>query len=145
RLIIEAHAVEQNSPTEVYMTLKDSKGGKLQETNPMNAPRLDFTAAADDDFVLAVEHLHRWGSPTETYRVSITRYSPGFGLTVALDRYEVPPGGSFNVPIYVTRTDYTGPIEVAVRGEGLSGTVTIPANTPAPANAQAPGAVLKVT
>ena len=35
RLIIDAHTHELNSPTEVYMVLKDAKGAQLAASNPM--------------------------------------------------------------------------------------------------------------
>ena len=46
RLIIDAQTYELYSPTEVYMVLKDAKGGQLAATNPTMAPRIDFTASA---------------------------------------------------------------------------------------------------
>jgi hypothetical protein len=131
RLIIEAHTFELYSPTEVYMILKDAKGGQVAVTNPVSPPRIDYTAAADGDLTLHVEHLHLWGGPTETYRVTITPYEPGFDLSLALDRYDLFPGGFVSIPIQVTRRDYTGPIDVSVVGlPGFSGQVTIPTGQP---------------
>jgi hypothetical protein len=130
RYVLEAHAQELHSPADVYMALLDAKGAKLQTTNPMNAPRLDFTPTEDGDYTLAVEHLHLWGGPSETYRVTVTPYEPGFDLSVALERFDVAQGGTFSIPINVVRRDYTGPIEVSVVGQGLSGTLTIPAGQP---------------
>ena len=135
RTILEAHTQELHSPADVYMTLSDAKGAKLQTTNPMTAPRLDFTPTADGDYTLAVEHLHLWGGPSETYRITVTPYEPGYDLAVQLDRFDVPQGGTLAVPILVTRRDYKGPIDVSVVGQGLSGTMTIaagPAKSPPP-------------
>ena len=73
------------------MTLLDAKGAKLQATNPMVAPRLDFTPPADGDYTLAVEHLHYWGGPDETYRVTVVPYGPAFDRSVTLDHFGVPP------------------------------------------------------
>jgi hypothetical protein len=133
RLIIEAHTLELYSPTEVYLVLKDAKGAQLAASNPMTAPRLDFNPPADGDYTLAVEHLHYWGGPSEVYRVTVTPYEPGFELLLALDRYDVAPGGFVAVPVFAVRHDFTGPIEVTVAGPaGISGQVTLP-NTPPPA------------
>src|SRR5262249_38678845 len=74
RLIIEARTHELGSPTEVYMILKDAKGTQLAASNPTTAPRLDFTAKEDGDYVLAVEHLHYWGGPAEAYHLRIMPY-----------------------------------------------------------------------
>jgi hypothetical protein len=144
RYILDAQTLELNSPAEVYMALNDSKGAKLQSTNPMAAPRLDFTATADGDYILAVEHLHLWGGPSETYRVTITPYEPGFDLSVALERWDAAGGGAFSVPILATRRDYKGPIEVSVVGTGLSGTMTIPAGQPAQPQPNQPAGTLTI-
>jgi hypothetical protein len=145
RLILDAQTQELHSPADVYMTLSDAKGAKLQTTNPMNAPRLDFTPTADGDYTLAVEHLHLWGGPSETYRVTVTPYEPGFDLSVQLDRFDVPQGATFTVPLLVTRRDYKGPIEVSVVGQGLTGTLTIPAAAPGPPNQPQPGGTLTIS
>src|SRR5207245_4282263 len=46
RYLIEAQTRELNSPTEVYMVLKDAKGTQVSASDPAKAPRLDFTAPA---------------------------------------------------------------------------------------------------
>lgn len=131
RFIIEAHTRELHSPSEVYLVLRDAKGTQLQATNPAVAPRLDFTVPADGDYNLSVEHLHYWGGPDETYRISISPYSPGFDLSVGIDRYNVPQTNTLSIPIIVARRDYTGPIEVSVAGPaGLTGKLTIPMGQP---------------
>ena len=44
----------------------------------MKDPHLDFTAPADGDYFLAVEHLQYWFGPEEVYRVTVAPYSAGF-------------------------------------------------------------------
>jgi hypothetical protein len=127
RYIIEAQTHEFGSPSEVYVVLRDAKGAQLQATNPMAAPRLDYTAPADGDLTLAVEHLHYWGGPEETYRLAVTPYEPGFDLSAGLDRFDVFPGGTVVVPVALNRRDYPGPVEISVAGPGLSGTATFAA------------------
>ncbi len=117
RWIIQAQTHEYHSPTDVYMTLKNSKGVQLAATNPAQDPRLDFTAPADGDFVLSVEHLNYWGGPDETYHLTITPYEPGFDLALGQDRLDIPQGGLGAIPIQtITRRDYTSPIEVTLVG-----------------------------
>jgi hypothetical protein len=131
RYVIDAHSVELNSPTEVYMVLKDAKGQQLAATNPMTAPHLDFTAAADGDYYLVVEHLLYAYGPSETYRITIAPYEPGFALAVGIGRFDVPPGGSLPISIFATRRDYAGPIDVSVVGHpDFSGHATIAAGQP---------------
>jgi hypothetical protein len=86
--------------------------------------------------------LHLWGGPSETYRITVTPYEPGFDLSVALERFDVAQGGAFSLPIVVARRDYAGPIEVSVVGKGLTGTVTIPAGQPPMPNQ--PGGTLTI-
>jgi hypothetical protein len=138
RYVIEAQTQELYSPTEVYLTLKDAKGGQLAVSNPQVAPRIDYTPTADGDYTLVVEHLLLVSGPSETYRVTITPYQPGFDLTLGIDRFDLAAGGSVPIALFVTRRDYAGPIEVAVTGHpGLSGHVTIPAGQPPAPNVPA--------
>src|SRR5262249_12516458 len=127
---------ELGSPAEVYVTLKDAKGTQLAVSNPAMAPRLDFTAPADGDYYLALEHLLYWSGPAETYRLTLTPYEPGFSLSLAADHFDVAPGSYTPVAIQAARRDYNGPIEVRVIGHaGLGGQVTLspgaPPNAPA--------------
>jgi hypothetical protein len=143
RYTIEAHTVEHLSPTEVYLVLKNDKGAQILASNPAVATKLDFTAPADGDYILAAEHLHSWGGPDEVYRLTVTPYEPGFSLTLNLDRWSVPQGGTVSIPIFAARSGYNGAIEVSAAGAmGISGTVTIPAGPPKPPNV--PTAVLAV-
>lgn len=128
RFVIEAHSQEFYSPCEVYLALKDAKGAELAKTNPTAPPRLNFTAPADGDYVLAVEHLFNWNGPTENYRITVTAQEPDFELAVASDRLDVPQGGSALVNVTAVRRDYNGPIEVSLEGvPGVHGQATLPA------------------
>jgi hypothetical protein len=129
RLIIEAQTIDWNSPTEVYMVLKDAKGTDLAKSNPATPPsRIDFNPPADGDYTLAVEHLHYWGGPAESYHISITPYEPGFELTLPIERNDIPQGGGAAIIVQAVRRDYTGPIELSLVGPpGLTGQSVIPA------------------
>lgn len=116
RLIIEAHTQEYGSPSDVVVTLKDAKGTQVQTSNPANPPRLDFTAAADGDYTVVVEHLHAWGGPDEAYRLTVTPFVNDFALTLAIDRFDIAPGGEVAIPLFLTRSGYNGPIEVSAVG-----------------------------
>lgn len=134
RVIIESTTLDLFSPTEVYMVVKDAKGTKLMESNPTQAPRLDFKAPADGEYTLFVEHLHLWGGPTEAYRLTLTEYEPGFDISLGGTQADVAIGGKLSLPILVTRRDFTDPIEVTIEGpKGFKGKLTIPKGQPAQA------------
>ncbi len=131
RYAIDAQTRELDSPTEVYMTLRDAKNNQIQATDPMKDPHLDYTAPANGDLFLAVEHLQYWFGPEEVYRLTVAPYSPSFDLSVGIDRYNAAQVGSVSIPIFVVRHDYTGPIDLSVVGPaGVSGQVQIPAGQP---------------
>jgi hypothetical protein len=138
RYIIDAQTQEYYSPTEVYMVLKDAKGGQVAVSNPAVGQRIDFTAAADGDYLLSVEHLHYWGGPSESYHLTVAPYEAGFDLSIGLDRWDVPQAGTLSIPILAVRRDYTGPIELSVTGHpGISGALTIAAGQPPAPNVPA--------
>jgi hypothetical protein len=134
RLQIQAQTHELQSPAEVYVTLKDAKGAQLGVTNPAMAPRIDFTAPADGDYFLVVEHLNYWGGPEQTYHLTLTPPEPGIDLTLGLDRYDIHQGGVAMIPIQtVVRREFNGPIEVSVVGNpALSGSTVLQPVAPVP-------------
>ncbi len=135
RYALDAQTHELGSPTEVYMTVRDAKNAQVLATDPMKDPHLDFTPTADGDYFLTVEHLQYWAGPEEVYRVTVIPYQPGFEVSLGLDRYDAAAGSSVGVPVFVTRRDYAGPIDVSVAGAaGLSGQVQIAAGQPAQPN-----------
>src|SRR5262249_59142084 len=128
RMLMEAHTSDFPSPTAVYMVLKNNTGAQVAASNPAMAPaRIDFPPPADGEFVLAVEHLHYWGGPDESYRLTFLPYQPGFSLSATTDHIDLPQGSGAVLTIQVARRDYNGPIEISVpAGTGLSGSVSIP-------------------
>jgi hypothetical protein len=143
RYLIDAQTHDLHSPTEVYMTLRDAKNAQVQATDPMKDPRLDFTAPADGDYYVEVEHLQYWFGPDEVYRLTIRPYEPGFDLSLALDRWDAAANGSVGIPVVVSRRDYAGPIDLSVVGPaGVTGTVQVPMGQPPQPNQ--PGATLTV-
>jgi hypothetical protein len=148
KLLIQARTAELNSPTLVYMVVKDEKGNELAKTNPAAAPpadqRVEFSTPADATYLLEVQHLNYVGGPSEAYHVRIVPDRPVFDVSLGIDRYDVPAAGTLSLPLFVSRRGYTGPIEVNVVGPTkINGQVTIPANAPPKPNL--PGASLSVT
>lgn len=133
KLTIEAQTLELYSPTLVYMVLKNAKTkAELAKTNPQSPPptdqRIDFTAAEDGDYLLEVQHLNFVGGPSEAYRLVVTPTTPGFEITLGIDRYDLAPGSFTPLLLQVNRKGYTGPIDVSVNGPaGLTGAATVKA------------------
>jgi hypothetical protein len=126
RYKIQAHTQELYAPTEVYLVLKDSKGGQIAASDPAKGQYLDFTAPADGDFIVAAEHLLYWSGPSETYRLTITSDMASFDLALGIDRFDVAPGGVVPVTVHATRKEYQGPIELSLTGHpDISGKGTI--------------------
>ncbi len=143
RYTIAAQTTELLSPADVYLSLLTPQGKEIARSNPQVAPRIDFQAPADGDYVIVAEHLNYLFGPTEVYRLTVTHPTPGFELTLGSDRVDIPQGGQALIPIQtLARRDYGGPIEVSVVGDPkLSGTLTVPANAqsgPPPAPDQPP-------
>jgi hypothetical protein len=132
RYVIEAQTFEYGSPTFASLVLRNAMGSQVAAViEPATTPRIDFTAPADGDFILAVDHLNRWFGPAESYRVTVQPQEPGFDLTVGLDRFDLAKGGVLGINVQAARRDYNGPIDVSVLGSaGLSGQATIPAGRP---------------
>jgi hypothetical protein len=128
---IEALTFQVNAPTEVYLRLLDGKGAELAKSNPQQpAARIDFTAPADGDFVVACEHLNYLSGPSEVYHLSVVPASPDFAVTVGLDRIDVPVGGVGLIPVTgLTKLNgFAGPVELTVAGsDALIGSLTVPA------------------
>jgi hypothetical protein len=145
RIIIDSQSLEWQSPTEVYLVIKDAKGMQVAASNPTAGPRIDFTSAGDGDYTLVVEHLLKTAGPSETYHLTLTPYEPGFDLTILLDRWDVSQTGTISIPVMVVRRDYPGPIEVSVTGHpGITGTLTIPAGQPPQPNVPGGQLILNV-
>jgi hypothetical protein len=139
---IVAETYEVLSPAEVYLIVKDAKGADLAKSNPQNTPaRVDFTPAADGDFIIYAEHLNYLSGPTEVYHLSIGEATASdFDVQLQLDRVGLAAGETTLIPVaHPTRRDFTGPIELTVTGPpGFSGTVTVPYVPPPPPNQPAP-------
>ncbi len=135
KISITAETYEILSPAEVYLVLKNDKGAEVAKSNPQNAPRIDYTAAADGDLTLVVEHQNFAHGPYEVYHLTVREATPDFEVIASLDRLTLSPGGSAIVPIQaINRRDYTGPIELSVVGHPkLQGRLTIaPGQAPQP-------------
>ena len=128
RLNIDVQSLEWNSPTEVYMVVKDAKGTQIAAGNPQVGQTIDFTAPADGDFTVVIEHLLTWNGPAETYRLVVVPHEPGFDLSLTSDRIDIPSGGLAAIPLTVARREYNGPIDLQIMSPaGIRGHAVVPA------------------
>ena len=138
KVVVEARTYQLNSPAEVYLRVLDAKGGELAKSNPQQATtRVEFTAPADGEFVVACEHLNYLAGPSEVYHLSVTPADPDFAVAVGLDRIDVPVGGVGLLPVTgLTKLNgFNAPVELTVAGSDvLTGSLTLPAGAnPQPA------------
>lgn len=128
KLVVAALTYEVNAPTEVLIRVLDAKGAELARSNLQVLPtRVEFTPAADGDFVIACEHGNYLYGPNEVYHLSVRPSLPDFEVSLALDRYEAPAGGGTSVAVanVLRLNGYAGPVELSIDGgDNLSGKVT---------------------
>ena len=130
KLVAAAQTYEINTPTEVLIRVLDAKGTEIARSNPAQpAARVEFTPAADGEYVLACEHLNYLAGPNEIYHLTVRPLTGDFEIAVILDRCEAPIGGGTAVLVNVNRLNgYGGPVELGIVGDAaLSGTTTLPA------------------
>lgn len=144
KLIFDGTSGGRFTPTELYLEILDSKGAKIQKGNPAATPVLDFTAPADGEFTLAVEHLHLWGGPTESYRVVIAPPQPEIILSLQADRFTVNQGGEVSIPVMVQKKNFDGPFKVIAKSPaGFQGALSVEKGKPAKPTDPAGSLVLK--
>lgn len=144
KLVIDGTKGGRFTPTELYLEVLDSKGSKILKGNPAAPPVLDFTAPVDGEFTLAVEHLHLWGGPTESYRVVISEAQPEIILSLQGDRFSVNQAGEISIPVMVQKKNFDGPFKVISKGPaGFQGSLSVEKGKPAKPTDPAGNLVLK--
>lgn len=105
------------SSCEVALRLEDAKGKLLARSNPAAADEgvLTHTFATNGPVRLLVEDTSGATRANAVYRI-VTRRWPGFDLTIEADRFNVAPGGAFDLKVTATRGDYKGPITLSLSG-----------------------------
>jgi hypothetical protein len=125
-----AMTYEINSPCEVLIRVLDDKGKEVARSNPAQPnTKVEFTAAADGDYVIACEQLNYLSGPDEIYHLAVEPVIGDFNIVLNLDRCEAPDGGGTAILATVTRQNgYAGPVELSIDGgKELGGKVTLPA------------------
>ena len=120
RLVFTGHTRTLGAPSDLYLRLLNQEGTQLVEVEDAgrNEGVVDYTFADEGDYFLAVEDLLHEASPTHVYRIEVEPFRPRFELSVEPETLNVPHGGTFVSQVVVTRSEYTGPIELSVEGAG---------------------------
>lgn len=130
KLAVTALTFEVNSPAEVFVRVLDAKGAEVAKSNPTQiGTRVEFTAAADGDYVIACEHTNYLFGPNEVYHLSVKPVTADFAVTVAFDRLDVPAGGVGLLPVttFTKANGFNGPVDVEFTSPTVSGKITLPA------------------
>lgn len=94
---------------------------------------LSFNSPAAGVYTITVSDLYAGGGPRHAFLLRILTPAPDYDLTVAADRFAVPPGKSLDIPVKVNRRNgFNKPVEVVAEGlpDGVKWEVKPPAGKP---------------
>lgn len=98
----------------------DAEGKQLARAEPPKLhsdTALSFTPPVDGNFTAAVSDLYAGGGPRHAFSLHIAPPEPNYELTLATDRFAIPPGKSLDVPVKIVRKGgFAKPIEIAPEG-----------------------------
>jgi len=105
--------VPSNGLPVFHLTWRNDDGGPGYGADSM----LDFVAPADGEYLLHLKDIRGMQGPELAYRLNIQEATPDFQLKAEPANPNIPQGGSTPVTVsVVTRRNYSGSIQVQVRG-----------------------------
>jgi hypothetical protein len=104
------------SPADLELVLLDPTGKQLQRADGtgLSDVQVAFTAGAAGRYRLRVRDLTNAGGPAFVYRVEARVRGPRLELVSEVGRLAIPQGSRQPLPLRLTRTDYAGPVELAL-------------------------------
>lgn len=119
KLRLEVFARQVGSPLDGVLTINKLTGEQLAtgDDRPGSSdPMVDYTVPAGVTTVhVSLKDLLGRGGADYVYRLVVRDTSqPDFALSIGADKIEIPAGGTQVIPVQVTRTNYNGPIELAL-------------------------------
>lgn len=138
KLRFDLLARQVGSPLDAVVTLRNEKGEQVAsgDDRPGSSdPMVDYTVPAGvSKLIISIKDLLGRGGKEFVYRLAVRDpAAPDFALSLAMDKIEVAAGGTQVIPIQVTRSNYNGPIELAVTDQpdaiSLQGNVIAPGAT----------------
>ena len=112
-------ARQVGSPLDGVLSIRNEQGAQLAsgDDRPGNSdPLVDFTVpAGTTKLQIALKDLSGAGGPEFVYRIEVQDQArPSFTLSLPTDKLTVPAGGTQVVPVQVARSNYAGPISLAL-------------------------------
>ncbi|HMC10450.1 MAG TPA: hypothetical protein VKH44_04140, partial [Pirellulaceae bacterium] len=138
KLRFDVVARQFSSPLDGVLTLRKEDGSQLAtgDDRPGSSdPLVDFTMpAGQNKVVVAIKDLLGRGGKDYVYRIVVRDQSQtDFSLSLDTDKINIPAGGTQVIPVQVTRTNYSGPIELSLADQpselSLEGNVIPPGAT----------------
>lgn len=123
RLSVRAETKAINSPADVELSIVDATGREIQRVDDVNLPggaldegSLIFGVGQDGKYFVLVRELTKASGPDFAYRVTVQPVAPKFEVVAEASAFTIPQDGYQSFPITVTRSEYTGPIELSLVG-----------------------------
>ena len=125
-ITIRGEARQLGSPVDLELALLEPKGNEVRRVDDLVVrnrsesetyeARFDFTARLDGPHALLVRDLISTGNHSSTYRVEITESGPELTLQSEVARITLPRETYQPIPLKLTRTRFTGPVELELLG-----------------------------
>ena len=122
KLRFEVVARQFGSPLDSVLTIRKDDGSQVAtgDDRPGSSdPLVDYTVPIGvTKLEIGLKDLLARGGREYVYRLIVRDQSrPEFSLSLATDKINIPAGGTQVIPVQVTRTTYTGPIELALENQ----------------------------
>ncbi len=142
-LQFEGSTRELGSPADLELVLFDDKGKEVRRVDDVSQQRngvavsyearFDFNVGQDGAFKLLVRDMSNDGGGAFAYRIEVAEPQPELELLAEYSSFTVPQKSWQPLPISVTRTRITGPVELELIG-APAGVTLEPRTIPADAN-----------
>jgi len=118
RLHVRAEASLLDSPADIELAAIGPDGRELQRIDDvlLEEPSLVINANRDGPYRVLIHDVTRDGGPAFAYRVEVRRAGPQLALVADFSSVTLPQGEYQALPLALTRTEYTGPVELSLLG-----------------------------
>jgi len=118
RLTTRVECRPLGSPADLDVTLTDPRGKTVKrvDTLPDGETTFEIQASSTGRHVLLVRSLTGEGGPEYVYRITLSLREPAVQLVSDASSLAVPCGSYQVLPLSLTRTDFSGPVALELRG-----------------------------
>src|SRR5439155_23016126 len=108
--------------------LRKESGGQLATADARpgrSDPMLELTGPKGVEKIqIAIKDLLARGGKDFVYRIVVRdQAQPDFSLSLATDKMNLPAGGTQVIPVQISRSNYSGPIEVSIEAKSFEVTL----------------------